>query len=826
MIWLYPGIQDKPITAENVLRAIKVTQDYFNASYKGGAKNRPEVKYFTAVPYVIEALAKIPEGIEVLKSMELVGVGGAALSDTLGDQLVAEDINLISRYGSAECGFIMSSRRNYQKDKKWQFLNKYRCPSLVFERQEDGLAELILRDWPFMAKTNRPDGSYATSDLFEAHPSGYGWRYHSRADSQLTLSTGKKFDPTPIENHINAVGRRIEILRDTYVFGDDRPYPGVFLFRHKNAADIEDAKIIQHIWRVVEEENAKNPPHACIPKHMLVLMSADSSDLKKTNKGTVIRRRVEEEYVDEIRKAYNRQPSKSSEQKQLDDESIKANVVSVVKDNLPGGYRTKEEVWKADLYDNGADSLVVMEIRDQLQWSYGRPLGLDFSIAFIYDCASAEGIANAIIQRRRGEQATQKDDWALMRNIVAEYDEKIMEGPDDRIEPSLSPGKKRVIVLTGVTGTLGVHIFNILRTDQSVKEIHCLIRAQDEMAAEQRLTHALTQRHLARIQDTIPTIYCHPCDIGEKRTLGLKPPIYQHLQNTATLIIHAAWAVNFALPLDRFAKHSDGLSNLLDLALRSTHKMSPCFLFCSSTASVTGKHGPSHVEEKITHEARHSSDIGYAQSKWIAESICDSVHRRTHLRGHIGVIRIGQLCGDTEEGIWNKTEAWPLMLATSKATAIVPALDEKLDWLRVDLAAQAVIEIAFSLMQPQTYEINSAKGSACPVFHVLNSHTKPTWSEMLEWVKTVDPSIKAVESAEWVKNIEENERVKSNHPARRLLPMWKTAYVDKANVDATKPKTFELKKTLQAAPVLNGLEPINEQFFRKLWSWIQTQSYG
>ncbi len=48
----------------------------------------------------------------------------------------------------------------------------------------------------YKAKKNRPDGSFATADLFAPHPEiPHAWKYHSRADSQLTLITGKKFDP-------------------------------------------------------------------------------------------------------------------------------------------------------------------------------------------------------------------------------------------------------------------------------------------------------------------------------------------------------------------------------------------------------------------------------------------------------------------------------------------------------------------------------------------------------------------------------------------------------------------------------------------------------
>ena len=120
----------------------------------------------------------------------------------------------------------------------------------------------------------------------------------------------------------------------------------------------------------------------------------------------------------------------------------------------------------------------------------------------------------------------------------------------------------------------------------------------------------------------------------------------------------------------------------------------PRFLFCSSTASVLGHHKKSSIPESISHDPHSASPLGYSRSKWVAEAICEQAYYRTPLQGNITVLWIGQLCGDTENGIWNASEAWPLMLPSVKVLKALPDLRQNLDWLPVDTAAEAVIEIA------------------------------------------------------------------------------------------------------------------------------------
>lgn len=60
----------------------------------------------------------------------------------------------------------------------------------------------------------------------------------------------------------------------------------------------------------------------------------------------------------------------------------------------------------------------------------------------------------------------------------------------------------------------------------------------------------------------------------------------------------------------------------------------------------------------------------------MGEAICEAAHRTTRLNGRMHVLRIGQLCGDTKGGIWNVTEAWPLMLSSVSVTGTLPNLEE------------------------------------------------------------------------------------------------------------------------------------------------------
>ena len=270
--------------------------------------------------------------------------------------------------------------------------------------------------------------------------------------------------------------------------------------------------------------------------------------------------------------------------------------------------------------------------------------------------------------------------------------------------------------------------------------------------------------------------------------------------------------------LSSFVKdHIAGLGNLINLALASRTTRPARFLFCSSTASVLGPHTRSPIPECVSHDPLSASPLGYSRSKWVAESICEQAYLHTRLKDRITILRIGQLCGDTESGIWNVTETWPLMLSSVKVTESLPQLEgERLGWLPVDVAAQGVIEISLSTTSKPTH------GSEISVYHLLNPSTESKWSDLLAWLQKISPAFDIVPPSTWVSQLDNLSGEAAKHPARKLVGLWKEAY---CNSDAKKSRQteemiFEMVETKKIAPVMRDVKVIGEEQFTKIWTWI------
>lgn len=99
-LWLFP--EDKiPITGENILRYLEAAETWQRAQT---ISISAPIGFLSSVPFVLQMMAESEVLLEKLQSMEMVGVGGAAMPAELGDRLVQQGVNLVSRFGSRECG--------------------------------------------------------------------------------------------------------------------------------------------------------------------------------------------------------------------------------------------------------------------------------------------------------------------------------------------------------------------------------------------------------------------------------------------------------------------------------------------------------------------------------------------------------------------------------------------------------------------------------------------------------------------------------------------------------------------------------------------------
>ena len=833
MICIFPANQ-APITAPNIGTCLE------QISRLSKSQDLPPVKYFSSVPYILQMLVDSQEQLRNLQEMDLVGVGGAALPSSLGDSLVERGVNLVSRYGSAECGFLLSSHRDYDRDKEWQYL---RTPSgtqfLDFEAQDDaeGTYELVVKPgWPHIAKTNREDGSFATSDLFVKNAKKDGaWKYHSRKDAQLTLVTGKKFDPAPLEASIVASS---PLISEALVFGNGETYPGALIFRSQEAEYLDDREFLGVVWKLVTKMNEESQEHAKLTKNMLVPMPSEASQrIEKSSKGTVLRKQVEQKFQDTIRKAYS---NGGEDEAFISDEKVQDTVLETARSVVRGGEHLTAAT---DLFSLGMDSLASMQIRASLRKLLPKNSG-PLSLTIVEDCGNVENLRSFIVNSRHGGDETHKkrDDLTLMHQLVDRYSklESITPPGNGSLETNgmFEGSQKHVVLLTGATGALGSHVLAQLRDSPQIAQVYCLVRGATHHAAHERVSKALSQRGLSPLSQASTSLSTdNPATMTDKiivlparlsaPDLGLSSNTYANIASTTTLILHLAWSVNFRLRLAHFETDSiASVAHLLRLA-RTRPKHPPAFIFCSSTASAIAS-SITPVPEAIVDDPIAAAPLGYARAKWVGEHICGAAARQAppSLGGRIAVVRVGQLSGDLERGVWNTREAWPVMLRSGVEMGSLPALrNEPLTWLAVDVAARAVVEVGLGTKNVQ--EEKEGDGGL-EVFHVLNEHMESTWMDLLGWLGKW-AKFDVVEPSEWVKQLEKMLKDNPEHLAAGLLGLWKDAYGDDETEEGEKEKKdekdvprFGMKKSKEIAPILKTVKSIDEEYFGKMWAWIKT----
>ncbi|KAJ4051161.1 hypothetical protein NW756_003690 [Fusarium oxysporum] len=834
-IWFFPEGQ-APITGANIIRAIDFAR----------AHSPIPVKYFSSVPYVLQMLSEEYGGIEVLQTMHLVGVGGAALPPAIGDTLVDAGVNLLSRMGSAECGFLMSSHRDYAKDKDWQFLRAIDDPRLIeFEPRENDLSELVVKPgWPFLIKTNREDGSYATSDLFEPHSSiPNAWRYHSRADAQITLANGKKFDPSPIEGSILA---STKLLQDVLIFGSGRDYAGVLLF--PSSSDISADEVIDSVWPHIDKLNSDSQTHTRINRTMLVVVPVKEGQkpLEKSSKGTILRRQAEERYSDEIEGAY----SNTSSSTKIPEGGLQKAVQDCFEQVL--GRQVEPD---QDLYRQGVDSISCIQIRKLLEQTCLSSEDGRLPLNVIYDQGTVNSLVKYLERANSGDNELNVDpdesDLNLMQALAEKYSnfDPASHDTSSMVRSGVSSStsgvktqarqnrealdeKKRLaqmamkivqdpnhrptrVVLTGATGFLGAHILHLLREDSKVERIYCLLRADGPFAAQKRVSDALFQRVLPPLEPHQDKVFCLPCELTQK-DLGLSEEQLREISTSTTKVIHSAWAVNFSLRLNSFEDQISSTKNLINLAEEAGAQ----FIFVSSIAAVSDSTARP-VPETLSHEPKEASPLGYSRSKWVAEQVCDAANKKQD-SPLASIVRVGQLCSN-ESGVWNTTEAYPLLLSTSKITGCLPDLpNEVLNWLPVEQAAQAVIEIAFT----------HSKGSKTPVYHVLNPHITPSWKDMLDWLAASNegPEFEIVSSSEWLERLEKALGDDNDHPSQALLGLWKRSYsrgdMNENAVDDQESSVFEVAQTQKVSASIRDVAPLSRERVFKTWKWVNENIKG
>lgn len=187
-----------------------------------------------------------------------------------------------------------------------------------------------------------------------------------------------------------------------------------------------------------------------------------------------------------------------------------------------------------------------------------------------------------------------------------------------------------------------------------------------------RVFTALQKKLSSRLSQHKHKIRAFAGDIS-RNDLGLNSAALAEIKDNLSLVIHCAWTVNFNLGVRSFeGQHIRGTCNLIQLCLKVRQPSPARFVFCSSiSAALRSPRNFSVPEEPVT-DPCNAQNTGYGRSKYVAELL---VKCASDQGANCCILRIGQIVGDTKNGIWNTSEAIPLMIQTADTLGCLPALD-------------------------------------------------------------------------------------------------------------------------------------------------------
>ncbi|RDW71704.1 hypothetical protein BP5796_07738 [Coleophoma crateriformis] len=774
-----------PLTGPNLIAAM--------------AKLRPGG--FHGVPYALKLLGESEQGISLLRDCQVVMFGGSSCPDELGDKLVDAGVYLVSHYGATEIGQVLTSFRPRETDKAWNYLRSFpgKEQYLKFERRSPDSFELIALDGlptKVVSNSDNPPNSFHTSDLFRPHPTiPNAWKYLGRSDDRITLLNGEKVLPIPFEHQV----RSNEFVQECWMFGVGRALPGLMIIASENARDMSKEEILERVWPSITEANSQAEGFGQVSKEMVEILPV-GTEYPCTDKGTMIRAKVYKKFESEFESLYKRFEDGSHDGTTVRKILSMKELQDYLLDGFVSKFGFKDLEIDTDLFAAGVDSLQAITIWGLIR----RELDLGAGTVgqnVVFEHPSIRALAAHLYSLRTGESVVVKDEITLMSELIEKYSDFTPHVPGD------SAIEKECVIVTGATGSLGAHILSQLAAKENIGTIYCLVRASTPAEATRRVLSTLSSRLLPSVAHQ--RLVCLPADMS-KADLGLGEEIINQLKSSLTKVFHCAWAVNFNLGVSSFESHHiRGTYNLISLCLSTTTAKPASLYFCSSISAAAGTPLPARIPETYLTSLKYAQNMGYARSKLVTENIIKAAVEKTGMCAK--VLRSGQIVGDTQEGVWNSTEAIPLMLRSAVTLGALPELDEQPSWLPTDLVAKAFLDISGL----NGSEASSKPQSTSVVYHIENTQKFHWTSDLLPALQQSGLTFRAVSQREWVQLLRDSNPDPVANPTIKLLDFFSEKY-DRDGPGRSE-LVFETELTGEASPtVRDGYDVIGSGLISRM----------
>ncbi|MEG1204589.1 MAG: amino acid adenylation domain-containing protein [Clostridia bacterium] len=350
-----------------------------------------------------------------------------------------------------------------------------------------------------------------------------------------------------------------------------------------------------------------------------------------------------------------------------------------------------------NIFDMGLDSLNVINLVTKLG-------AIDIPITYgqIYDYPTIEELSNLI----------EKSEKKYVDNEIANYDysyinEIIKCNCKKNIPQNLNVENINNILLTGVTGFLGIHILNEFLSKQKGK-VYCLVRSKNNISSVERLKERLNfffgDKHNKQINKRIIIIDKEITDFNIENVEDIKNiNFYNNIAKNIDVVIHSAARVKHFGEKEHFEDiNVKGTQNIANFCLKYKKKM-----LLISTLSVSGNMleggyiEQDGIKEKIYYRennmyVKQKLNNIYANTKFISERyVFEQIAKGLNAK----IIRIGNLTSRYSDGKFQINPDENAFANRIKAVVKIKTLPEELEdfyleFSPIDYTANAILKLA------------------------------------------------------------------------------------------------------------------------------------
>jgi thioester reductase-like protein len=396
-------------------------------------------------------------------------------------------------------------------------------------------------------------------------------------------------------------------------------------------------------------------------------------------------------------------------------------------------------------FDLGGDSLRAIEAVARTRDAFG----VELPVRSLFERPTVEALAG-LLESGAG---------SVYASSISDYATEVILAPEIRGGGTPAPAGGHLF-LTGATGLLGSYLLHemLQRTDAVV---HCLVRAAGEAEGAGRLRKTLEKYHLWR-PGYAGRIVAVPGDLDSPR-FGLSAEAFERLAGRVSAVYHNGAQVNFVKSYSAMkSANVQGTHEVLRLAGMGPTKP----VHHVSTVSVFGAIGyftrqPVLMEDEPLDEVRPylPLDIGYVQSKWVAEQLVWQARRRGI---PVRVYRPGLLLGHSVTGVTNPDDFISRLILGCIRLGRFPRLrEERIQLTSIDYAAEAIVRLSLR------------EGLDGKAFHVAPPpESDIELRDLFALVRSAGYPLAEVPYSEWEAALVRSVRADDHHPLAPLLPLF------------------------------------------------------